>query len=67
MTVTRKIISDNEGFKTIVELSEISRPANHIQLKFLTEWDHAKRDGSEQVQYTMVLSSEQRKMLKELL
>jgi hypothetical protein len=67
MTVTRKIISDNEGFKTIVELSEISRPSNHVQLKFLTEWDGAKRDGSEQVQYTMILSSEQRQMLKELL
>jgi hypothetical protein len=67
MTITRKIISDNEGFKTIVELNEISKPSNHVHLKFLTEWDGARRDGSEQVQYTMVLSSEQRKMLKELL
>ena len=67
MTVTRKIISDNEGFKTIVELSEISKPSNHVQIKFLTEWDHARRDGSEQVQYTLILSPEQQQVLKELL
>lgn len=65
--MTRKIISDNQGFKIIVELTEVFKPKDHVQIKFLTEWDHAKRDGSEQVQYTMTLSPEQRQMLKELL
>jgi hypothetical protein len=67
MTVKRKIISDNDGFKTIVELIDVSKPQNHVQIRFLTEWDHARRDGSEQVQYSMILSSEQRQILKELL
>jgi hypothetical protein len=65
--MTRKIISDNQGFKIIVELTDVLKPSNHVQIKFLTEWDNARRDGSEQVQYSMTLSSEQRQLLKELL
>lgn len=63
----RKVISDNDGFKTILEVIDLAKPSGHKQIRFLTEWDHARRDGSEQVQYTLVLSPEQQSVLKELL
>lgn len=63
----RKIISDNDGFKTIVEIVDLTKPDAYKQVRFVTEWDHARRDGSEQVQYTVVLSPEQRAALKEML
>jgi hypothetical protein len=63
----RTTISETDGFKTIVEVTDISKPADHVQIRFLTEWDHARRDGSEQVQYRVVLSPLELKTLKDLL
>jgi hypothetical protein len=63
----KTVISDNEGFRTIVEIHKIANPANHVQVKFSTEWDHARRDGTEQVQYSLILSEEQLKNLRDLL
>jgi hypothetical protein len=63
----KTVISENEGFRTIVEIINIARPAGHVQLKFSTEWDHARRDGTEQVQYSVTLSRAQLKNLKDLL
>jgi len=63
----RTTISKTDGFRTIVEVTDISKPADHVQIRFLTEWDHARRDGSEQVQYRVVLSPLELKTLKDLL
>lgn len=63
----RTTISETDGFRTILEVTDIARPAGHKQIRFLTEWDHARRDGSEQVQYSVMLSSSQLKNLKDLL
>jgi hypothetical protein len=63
----RTTISETDGFRTIVEVTNITRPAGHVQVKFLTEWDHARRDGTEQVQYSVTLSRAQLKNLKDLL
>jgi hypothetical protein len=63
----RTTISETDGFRTIVEVTNITRPAGHVQVKFLTEWDHACRDGTEQVQYSVTLSRAQLKNLKDLL
>ena len=67
MSVKQKTISETDGFRTIVELTEIINPTGHTEIKFLTEWDNARRDGSEQVQYRLVLNSAQRQALKEFL
>jgi hypothetical protein len=63
----RTTISETDGFRTIMEVTNINKPADHVQIRFLTEWDRARRDGSEQVQYSVTLSSAQVKNLKDLL
>jgi len=63
----KTIISSNDGFNTIVEIKDVMRPSGHKLIKFSTEWKHARRDGSEQVQYTLVLSPSQLKNLKDIL
>ena len=63
----KTVINDTEGFKTILEIRDVMRPKGYKQIRFSTEWDHARRDGSEQVQYTLLLSPAQLKNLKDLL
>jgi hypothetical protein len=63
----KTVISSNDGFNTIVEIKDVMRPNGYKQIKFSSEWDHARRDGSEQVQYTLVLSPTQLKNLKDIL
>ena len=63
----KTIVSETDGFKTLVEVKPMLHPAGYMELKFSTEWDGARRDGSEQVQYRVVLSPLQVKNLKDLL
>ena len=63
----RTTISETDGFRTIMEVTRVARPAGHVQIRFLTEWDHARRDGTEQVQYSVTLSRAQLKNLKDVL
>jgi hypothetical protein len=60
-------ISENNGFRHIVELTPMTYPAGHTQLKFTTEWDHARRDGSEQVQFEIFLSQQELANFKDML
>jgi hypothetical protein len=59
----KTVLSNNDGFKYLVEVVEINRPAKHTKLSFSTEWG----DGSEQQSFQVILSPEQRLFLKELL
>ena len=63
----KTILVDNDGFKTKVELREILSPSGSVQLRFLTEWNEAKRDVGDHVQYEVVLTANQLKNLKDLL
>jgi hypothetical protein len=63
----KTVISSNDGVNTIVEIKNVMSPTGYKQIKFSSEWDHARRDGSEQVQYTLVLSPTQLKNLKDIL
>ena len=63
----RSVINDNDGFKTIVEVKEVEHPPGYMLLQFSTEWEGARRDGSEQVKYRLLLSKSQIKNLKDLL
>jgi hypothetical protein len=63
----KTIVSETDGFKTIAEVKSVKSPAGYVELKFSTEWDGAHRDGSEQVQYRLLLSPLQLKNLKDLL
>jgi hypothetical protein len=61
------ILANNSGFKTKVELREVLSSKGSVQLRFLTEWDEAKRDVGEHVQYEVILTTDQLKSLKDLL
>jgi len=63
----KTVISDTDGFRHIIELREVVKPEGYTQIRFLTEWDHARRDGSAQVQHEIILSPIQLKNLKDLL
>lgn len=63
----KTIVSETDGFKTLVEVRSVKRPAGYSELKFSTEWEGARRDGSEQVQYRLLLSPLELKNLKDLL
>ena len=63
----KAVINNTDGFKTIVELREVVHPQGYVQVRFLTEWDNARRDIGEHVQYEMLLSPAQLKNLKDIL
>ena len=63
----KTVINNTDGFKTILEVRDVLKPRGYKQIRFITEWDHARRDGSEQVQFEMLLSEAQLKNLKDLL
>ena len=63
----KTIVSETDGFKTLVEIKSVLHPQGYSELKFSTEWDGARRDGSEQIQYRLLLSPLQLQNLKDLL
>ena len=63
----KTIVSETDGFKTLVEIRSVIHPEGYSELKFSTEWDGARRDGSEQIQYRLLLSPLELKNLKDLL
>lgn len=63
----KNVISDNDGFKTIVELLPCSKPQGHVMLRFSTVWEKARSIVHEQTQYELLLNEHQLKNLKDLL
>jgi hypothetical protein len=63
----KTVISNNNGFKYLVEVKEIEYPKGNTHLKFTTEWDGARRDGSEQKKFEIFLTEQQRANLKDIL
>jgi hypothetical protein len=63
----KTVINNNDGFRTILEIKDVQRPTGYKQIRFLTEWDGARRDGSAQTQFELVLSPTQLANLKDLL
>lgn len=63
----KTLISDTSGYRVMAELREVQIPENLIQLRFLTQWDHAKNPKGEQVKFEMLLTPEQRERLKNIL
>lgn len=63
----KTVISNNEGFKYLVEISNISTPIGYTHLKFSTECDDALHNGSEQAKFEMFLTEQQLANLKDML
>ena len=63
----KTLISDNGGYQVYAELRDYARSNGNRQLRFITVWDNAKDPEGEQVKFEMILTPEQRKLLKEVL
>jgi len=63
----KSTIVDNNGYRYLVEIKEIEYPKGYKHVKFSTEWDDARRDGSEQKKFELFLSPTQLANLKDLL
>lgn len=63
----KTVINETDGFRHLVEVRDCSRPSGYKQIRFTTEWDGARRDGSEQVQFEIILSNNQVEKFKQLL
>jgi len=63
----KAVISNNEGYKYLVEVKELDHPNGYTHVKFSTEWDSARRNGSEQIKFELFLTEQQRANLKDLL
>ena len=63
----KTLISDTNGYRVYAELRDYDRSNGNRQLRFITVWDNAKDPKGEQVKFEMILTPEQRKLLKELL
>jgi hypothetical protein len=62
----KKLISNNAGYKTYVEISSILRPADHKYLKITTTYDFAKDPTDERTKYEMLLTPEVINQFKEI-
>jgi hypothetical protein len=63
----KTVINETDGFRHCVEIKDCARPRGYKQIQFTTEWDGARRDGSERVQFELVLSPVELANLKDLL
>jgi hypothetical protein len=62
----KKLISNNAGYKTYVEISSILRPADHKYLKITTTYDYAKDPTDHRTKFEMLLTPEVIDQLKEI-
>ena len=62
----KKLISNNDGYKTYVEISSVLRPADHRYLKITTTYDFAKHPISERTKFEMLLTPEVIEQFKEV-
>ena len=63
----KTLIKDIDGFKFFAEVHDIESPAGCQILKFTTQWNNAKHPDEEQVKFQLILSKEEREILKNLL
>ena len=66
--MSKKVISDNGGHVTIMDLSPLDLPSHPGWYKFMisTTYADSKNPDDEQVKYTACLDTESLKKLKEL-
>ena len=63
----KKLISENNGYKVWVELTDLNYPTGMTHIKFLTTYDDAKDPTFENVKFSMSLNDNELKILKDLL
>jgi len=62
----KKLISNNAGYKTYVEVSDVMRPSDHKYLKITTTSDLAKNPTDERTKFEMLMTPEVVEQFKEI-
>ena len=62
----KKLISNNAGYKTYVEVLDVMRPSDHKYLKVTTTYDFAKNPLDERVKFEMLMTPEVIEQFKEI-
>jgi hypothetical protein len=62
----KKLISNNAGYKTYVEVSDVMRPSDHKYLKITTTYDLAKNPTDERTKFEMLMTPEVVEQFKEI-
>lgn len=62
----KKLISNNAGYKTYVEILDVMRPNDHKYLKITTTYDLAKDPTDERVKFEMLMTPEVVEQFKEI-
>ena len=63
----QKLLSDNAGYKTYIEVSDILKPEGYKHVKFYTKWDQSKNPDEKIFKYELTLSTEQLSMMQNFL
>jgi len=63
----KHLLCDNGGYEMYVELSDYLRSNGNLVLKFTSKYQDSKNPDDEQVRFQIILTEEQRKVLKSIL
>lgn len=63
----KTLISDDNGYKTYLEIRPCINPAELVEMRILTQWDNAKDPDAFQVKVSLILTPDARQKLKESL
>lgn len=63
----KTLLSENGGYRVYVELNDFVRSNGSTELKFISTYDSSKNPEYEQTKFAIILTPEQRRILKDIL
>jgi len=63
----KTVIQENEAYKLFAEIRPCINPDHLVELRFMSKYEGAKNPDELQTKFTLVLTPEERKRLKDFL
>lgn len=63
----QKVLNMNNGYETILEVSDVLKPEGHKHVKIYSRWNKAKDPNDKQLKFSVTLSVEELSSLKQFL
>ena len=63
----KTVIQENDVYQVIAEIRPCINPDNLVELRFLSKYEGARNPDEFQVKYSLILTPEERKRLKDFL
>lgn len=63
----KTVVQENEAYKLFAEIRPCINPDNLVELRFMSKYEGAKNPNELQTKFTLVLTPEERKRLKDFL